>query len=243
MTMTTTATDSSAPKQHTNNTVHFVVTGFGPFQNAKENPTTIIANNLVDYLHSIEKDDGASSSSLAARTTTRVIETSAQAARKELDDLIPTSPPPNHHHHHAVVYLHLGVNYKGTHFQLEQCGYNDATFRIPDEQGYQPNNKCINEDCTLGTFLETKLDCHDICEHLSDETSRSCSSVIVVSTDPGRFVCNYTYYYSLTKTQHDKQVYSLFVHVPPFSKVPQEEQLKTIAAIMNCIDSRQLSKK
>jgi pyroglutamyl-peptidase len=232
MTTTTTTTTDSSASAPTNNTVHFVVTGFGPFQNAKENPTTIIANNLVDYLHSIEKDHGASSL-LAARTTTRVIETSAQAARKELDDLIPTSPP---NHHHTVVYLHLGVNYMGTHFQLEQCGYNDATFRIPDEQGYQPRNKCINEDCTLGTLLETKLDCHDICEHLSDEASLSSS--VIVSTDPGRFVCNYTYYYSLTKTQHDKQVHSLFVHVPPFSKVPQEEQLKTIVAIMNCIDSQ-----
>ena len=61
---------------------------------------------------------------------------------------------------------------------------------------------------------------------------------VIVSTDPGRFVCNYTYYYSLTKTQHDEQVYSLFVHVPPFSVVPQEEQLKTIVAIMNCIDGK-----
>lgn len=59
--------------------------------------------------------------------------------------------------------------------------------------------------------------------------------------DPGRFVCNYTYYYSLSKTEQSEQVYSLFVHVPPFSVVGKEEQMKVIVAIMQCIDAQLMS--
>jgi len=32
----------------------------------------------------------------------------------------------------TTVLLHLGVDFNATQFKLEQCAYNDATFRVPD---------------------------------------------------------------------------------------------------------------
>ena len=64
--------------------VRFVVTGFGPFCDAKQNPTSTIANKLIDYLR--EKDD-KESGLLASSTTTMVIETALEAAKKEVDDI------------------------------------------------------------------------------------------------------------------------------------------------------------
>lgn len=196
--------------------VAFIVTGFGPFGNAQENPTTVICNRLMDYLED--------TTTLASRTTTRVIETSAQAARAELDAIeLPDST--------TTVLLHLGVNYKGRHFQLEQCAYNDATFHIPDEQGYQPRNVCIVDHIPLNVCLKTLLNIKDLCANVSN---------VVVSRDPGRFVCNYTYFYSLNKTQALDRVHSLFLHVPPFSVIPEEAQMNVVVKLMQCID-RQLS--
>lgn len=145
--------------------VAFVVTGFGPFRNAKENPTTIIANELIAYLTQQKEDDETCASSLAARTSTRIIETSAQAARKDVDDMI-LNQSQYGSNNVIKVYLHLGVNYKGTKFQLEKCAYNDASFRIPDEQGYQPQNRCIVDDCPLKSSLTTSLDVENVCKQL-----------------------------------------------------------------------------
>lgn len=214
----TTASDNSDDDR----SISFVVTGFGPFRDSLENPTTIIADELVEYLKSKNETD------LANCTTTRVIETSAQAAREQVDDMMKQNSNNN-----TTVYLHLGVNYKGAHFQLEQCAYNDATFRIPDERGHQPRNQCIVEENAIGSSLTTTLDLDGMCQQLE---SGVCP--VVVSMDPGRFVCNYTYYCSLNKTQDEPRVYSLFVHVPPFRVAPKEEQLKVIVQIMKCIDKQ-----
>jgi pyroglutamyl-peptidase len=219
MATTTAASDGNKDAQPP---VTFVVTGFGPFRNARENPTTIIANRLVEYL---KNNDQAS---LALRTSTRIIETSAQAARCELDTMLLQEQSPTF----TTVYLHLGVNYKGTQFQLEQCAYNDATFRIPDEQGYQPRNKCIVDNVPLKSSLTTLLDLETICDALHT------MAPVIVSTDPGRFVCNYTYYYSLTKTRQTPGVHSLFVHVPPFGVISEETQMKVVMEILQCIDTQ-----
>lgn len=204
--------------------ISFIVTGFGPFGNVSENPTMAIINRLGQYLQ--DKDEERD---LASRTRTFVMETSAQAARAAVDNAMTHLSSSD-----ITVLLHLGVNYEGTTFQVEQCAYNDATFRIPDEQGYQPKNQCVVESVPLKTCLQTSLDVERLCNHLQDD-------LVVLSTDPGRFVCNYTYLYSLHKTQQLKnplggQVHCLFLHVPPFSVVPEEEQMQVVVTLMQCID-------
>eukprot|EP00545_Synedropsis_sp_CCMP1620_P007707 CAMPEP_0119008538 /NCGR_PEP_ID=MMETSP1176-20130426/3769_1 /TAXON_ID=265551 /ORGANISM="Synedropsis recta cf, Strain CCMP1620" /LENGTH=218 /DNA_ID=CAMNT_0006960889 /DNA_START=27 /DNA_END=683 /DNA_ORIENTATION=- len=196
--------------------ISFVVTGFGPFRNSKDNPTTVISNKLKDYVKDSNLD--------LLLTTTLVIETSAEAARHETDQL-------KQHIHsqegRTTVLLHLGVNFTATHFQLEQCAYNEAHFRIPDEKGYQPRNKKVIDGCD--PILTTRLDVEKLQKDIGLDS-------VVVSTDPGRFVCNYTYFCSLSKLQqHDNNVYSLFLHVPPFSKVPEEEQLQIVTLVMEGI--------
>jgi pyroglutamyl-peptidase len=199
--------------QPSSTNVSFVVTGFGPFQNIKDNPTTVIAEKLTAYVK--DKD---------LLLTTLVIETSAEAAQQETDQL--------RERFHAeqkngiTVVLHMGVNFSGTHFQLEQWAYNEAHFRIPDEKGYQPCNKKVIDGCE--PTLMTQLDVEQIRVDIGLES-------VVVSTDPGRFVCNYTYYCSLSKFQKAQGVYSLFLHVPPFSVVPEEEQLRIVTLVLEAI--------
>jgi pyroglutamyl-peptidase len=62
-----------------------------------------------------------------------------------------------------------------------------------------------------------------------------------VSTDPGRFVCNYLYYCSLQQQQQQQQRQqqqavsngtSLFVHVPSFDVISEEEQRQFVQDLL-----------
>jgi len=236
--------------------ISFVLTGFGPFRGVTNNPTTVIANNITEYLSQKKKVGDNNNDECLMIETTQVIETSADSARREMEDLMKKFQEEEEEQQKdndsttmkIIIILHLGVNYMGNNFQLEQFAYNEANFRIPDEKGFQPRNKKVydeddnDEDCSS---LQTRLDLESIQKHIVTMNCRRNEEEeepIMISTDPGRFVCNYTYYCSLRNSKEMKHVYPIFVHVPPFSKVPQEEQLEMITKIMTSIRHQILSK-
>jgi pyroglutamyl-peptidase len=171
-----------------------------------------------------------------------------------------------------ILLLHLGVG-RSEGFRLELCAYNDASFRIPDQRGFRPSKEPIVSDPSkpVGHCYETSLDL----ETLQKQMQKDFPSIsTVVSTDPGRFVCNYVYCKSLeaslpysgtndsprtksddpplfmpsdtgtnTKSgneQRDKKgsadtdfsCQSLFLHVPHFATVGEEEQLAYVACLL-----------
>jgi pyroglutamyl-peptidase len=217
-----------------------------PTLSSQENPTTVLANGIVDYLNRHGMSD------LASITSTFVLETSAEAARAAIDKLWEDEQAKSDPT--ATILLHLGVNNKGEKFHLESCAYNEATFRIPDERGYQPDKESIlGDEISVGRALETLLDVnslveqlnHTIAKHESESVSLCCKNSIV-RNDPGRFVCNYIYCYSLNKFKsHKLQVASnddsrrvtrcLFLHVPPVAVVPQDQQFWFVARLMEML--------
>jgi pyrrolidone-carboxylate peptidase len=296
----------------------FVVTGFGPFQNVPINPTSVIADGLMEYLEQLRIDDPTTMSSMAMNTTSTVLEVSTVAVKGFLDSL--KGPQEMEGCNGFTVLLHLGVHYCGQGFQLETCAYNDATFRIPDERGFQPEKELICESIPWEQAFYTPLDVNDLCQRLqsmypgsytpvhddgvdpkSDDkasgkesskeelTSRCEKNLadekneqglvesqkqsfemaittntpgirIFPSSDPGRFVCNYTYCYSLSKfcqttvdviNQDDPsrvpkpnhKFACLFLHVPPITVIPQDEQLKFVVELMKAIRHQLLSRK
>ena len=59
---------------------------------------------------------------------------------------------------------------------------------------------------------------------------------VMISNDAGRFVCNYVYYHSLRfAEQHGNK--SLFVHVPLFSRINEETQMRFTASLLDAIAS------
>jgi pyroglutamyl-peptidase len=271
--------------------VSFIVTGFGPFQDAKENPTMILAHKLVEYLKAKEAEAESSVSveshhrvRLSSMTQTLVIETSADAVQQEISALSDQIIAKQGETNKVVVLLHLGVNYRGTHFQVESCAYNEADFRIPDERGYQPRNETIVDAYPVGTTLNTLLDVPALVSFLNatgnanggatddeQEKHKNLRSVTnsnppykltKSSIDPGRFVCNYVYCYSLDKFQcshlaaaavaatsaatdtvsaalaaakTESNVRCLFLHVPPFAVVSEEDQLRVVSNLMEAL--------
>jgi len=217
--------------------VSFVVTGFGPFCDAKQNPTSTIANKLIAYLR--ERDD-EESAILASSTTTMVIETALEAAKKEVDGIyqqILGNKQKEDTTNHVYVVLHLGVNYRGENFELEQCAYNEADFRVPDERGHQPRNAPIAEGVAVGEPIRTELDVDALVQQLNvNLPDDKAGAKAVRSSDPGRFVCNYTYYYSMSKCSgHSNRIRCLFLHVPPFSVASEADQLRFVADLMAAI--------
>jgi len=279
----TTATDKIKNTSSTATSTHgteksIVVTGFGPFGGVEDNPTTVIVRRLDSYLRS-------SSGAIVADMVKDyiVLETSAKSVNETMDvlrtecadaaalaavnasnDIGRTVP--------RWLLLHLGVA-RSKGFRLESCAYNEATFRIPDQRGYQPTREPIvsNPKDEVGQCYETSLDL----EGLKKTIERDFPNIsTVVSTNPGRFVCNYVYCKSLevamkysarkeslksgvddstqpptsntitgsfnekggTKNGENASSHficeSLFLHVPHFSIVPEEEQLAYVAALI-----------
>uniref|UniRef100_K3W7U6 Pyroglutamyl-peptidase I n=1 Tax=Globisporangium ultimum (strain ATCC 200006 / CBS 805.95 / DAOM BR144) TaxID=431595 RepID=K3W7U6_GLOUD len=118
---------------------------------------------------------------------------------------------------------------KKAEFALESFGYNLADFRIPDERGWVAQNVVINadEDDALKTMLP--LD-----EMLADLERVNANARI--STDPGRYICNYVYFHSLhwVKTQ-DANHYALFLHVPEFELIPMDEQVQFVRRVIELV--------
>lgn len=312
---TATATMNRHLEKQQITTVQFIITGFGPFQNVPNNPTMVLVNSIVDYINE-QKEKGLS---LVAGSDhlddirivhTAVVETSAEAARNEIDNISQqinnndnNSTTNNANHNTVTVLLHLGVNYGGMQFELEQCAYNEATFRIPDERGYSPSkvgivscNNNTNKLLPIGQQLTTMLDIPDLVQKVreventmgttnndkpvksniaqvigkdgsnysnknnnnhDDPNNNNNKSLVSLSTDPGLFVCNYIYCYSLGKFQcytndtttavtttyncinnnnsTKNNVRCLFLHVPPFTIIPKQQQLEMIVHVLIAI--------
>eukprot|EP00977_Amphora_coffeiformis_P005007 scaffold1060_cov196-Amphora_coffeaeformis.AAC.39 len=255
--METAATISS---DDNDDSFRFVVTGFGPFNGIPTNPTSILAEELLAHLQqSTQESNDPVLSVLAKCTETKIVETSAQAVRQEMKLM-----QQELQRYKSVIILHLGVDGSGTRFKLEKCAYNDASFRVPDEQGYRPTATPVVDTCSLGSTLTASFDVPVLVKHMNttlattngtepEEANASDQHppLADVSTDPGRFVCNYIYCSSLdafacaktiddgvastTEASSSPRVQSLFLHVPPFSRIPKERQLVFVTQLMSAL--------
>lgn len=132
------------------------------------------------------------------------------------------------------LFVHFGVHSHAKTFLLEQQAWNEMDFRVPDQRGFQPQKQpIISADGSTAHSKACLLPLKDINEKLCSAFSQSrASPIVALSTDPGRFLCNYLYYLSLTESAKYTGVYSLFVHVPPFEQIPKAEQLKFVHSLL-----------
>ncbi|KAM7250638.1 hypothetical protein ACFE04_022521 [Oxalis oulophora] len=185
------------------------VTGFKKFHGVAENPTETIVNKLKDF---VAKKGLPAGVKLGSCT---VLETAGVGALPMLEKIFESSiSKMDVISNELVVWLHLGVNGAAINFAIERQAINEASFLCPDELGWQPETSFSVE--AIHKFLTKKG--HDV----------------TISEDAGRFVCNYVYYQSLRSAEH-KGNKSLFVHVPPFSRINEETQLQFIASLLEAI--------
>lgn len=223
--------------------VRFILTGFGPFEGAANNPTKLIVEEIGKFIASSCTHQEILSSSLH----TLVIETSATDSRVQLDSIYNKIRQDDEGDCNYVV-LHLGVNTSGLYFQLEKCAYNEASFRIPDQKEFQPKKEKIVTNERLGRRFNSSLNISSLCRAMNRNALPKDRLQTIVSTNPGRFVCNYTYCYSLhtietkfgrdtcgcvcSPSSQDEFVASLFLHVPPVDVVCLSQQIEYVADLL-----------
>ena len=98
------------------------------------------------------------------------------------------------------------------------------TFRIPDNEGSQPRDECIDSNVSLDASLPARFPVHEMMAFLKET-----NLFAQLSTDPGRFICNYIFYKSLRNCDVDtNRTDVVFVHTPPEEKCPIETQIAFI---------------
>ncbi|KAF1320452.1 putative pyroglutamyl peptidase, partial [Globisporangium splendens] len=196
-TQATNDTEAQTPAQQKRDVY---LTGFGKFGNIVENPTTHIVNAIAED---------------ANVTEAVVLEVSAEGSLEMLAPLRKKAEESGR----PCIFLHLGVAASSTQFAFESFGYNLADFRIPDERGWVAQSVVINadEDEALKTALS--LD-----EMLADLERVNANARI--STDPGRYICNYVYFHSLqwVKTQGAN-----------FTEIPMDEQVQFVRRVIELV--------
>ena len=110
-----------------------------------------------------------------------------------------------------VVWLHFGANAGASMFELEQMSYNEANFRVPDENGWQPQHQPIDHGQMTSHAFATSLPVSALWTRL--QRSHRCK----VSQDPGRFICNWIYFASQLRAQvipRHRRPDVMFIHFP-----------------------------
>ena len=206
------------------------LTGFGKFQGVADNPTTHLIPALVREL-------GTRAELNIEISHADVMETSMVGVREILDSYERTVAADADSALH--IWLHFGVHGGARSVFLEQTAVNDATFRVPDERGESPSKEPIE--------LAEPWSCHRHCAlplHAIAGTLEAAGHPVQLSSDAGRFLCNFAYYKSLSATERlnartsehaptpPPQHFSLFVHIPPFSELPLDRLVACSAAIV-----------
>ncbi|KGN51794.1 uncharacterized protein LOC105435561 [Cucumis sativus] len=204
-------------------TIH--VTGFKKFHGVAENPTEAIVSDLKAF---VEEKGLPAGVTLGSCT---VLDAAGDGALPVLQKVL-ESGVSNVTETNKVVWLHLGVNSGSTRFAIEWQAVNEATFRYADEHGWQPQKlPIVSEDGEISMIRKTSCSALVILEKLKAKSYN-----VILSTDAGRFVCNYVYYHSL-RFAEQKGHKSLFVHVPLFSKIDKETQMRFIHSLLEAIAS------
>ncbi len=152
------------------------ITGFGSFGDVKSNPT----EEIIEALQDEQFTCGEYSASY------KILHVATAAVDEYLDDRQIRNQIKS-----SNINVHLGVASSNMDFKLEQYCYNNMDYRIPDVFGQQPQREKIDKDMQLDQPVATSFDLVKICKRLKKRQFD-----VAVSTDPGRYLCNYVYFQS-----------------------------------------------
>lgn len=215
----TTAQKIDAPTR--SDKIPLIITGFGRFNGVDDNPSMRIINELIaaEFQKQVPAFD-------CILETLEVSVEKCNAFFSELEEQINSSS-----NNSPMLMVHIGVDGKAETIKLEQTAYNDMTFRVPDERGFQPQNESIVSQYEFNEDKSSALPLREICTALN--ATLGCEGTVALSNDAGRFLCNYTYFQSIIYQENRCQPNnSVFVHVPPLTVIPQELQ---VALVQNII--------
>jgi pyroglutamyl-peptidase len=185
-----------------------LITGFGPFPGAPENPTA----RLIEALRA---DTSLLEDTSEVRTEILAVEYDTVPARllsfgEEFD---------------PDIAIHFGLSARAQRFTLERLARNEIAADRPDNAGGQPGAACIVEG---GAGHPSTLPLDAISEALS-----KAGLPFSWSDDAGGYLCNYIFY--LSRSPHFEGFspkISGFIHVPPLVAADAPENAMSLGDLV-----------
>lgn len=192
-----------------------VVTGFGPFGEITINPSSIVARNVSKNLNG----DNISSEFVQ-------LEASVSSVKKFYNNRESSNK--------ECFIIHFGVYSGADKIYIERRAKNYANFSIPDYEGITLTREKVSAEYDLGHRLYNRLDFSNVAAKYSGQ--------VAMSDDPGEYVCNFIYFLGL---HHDNKYQNgcVFIHIPLFETMNQEEQTEIATNVVKDILELAKSKK
>jgi len=95
----------------------------------------------------------------------------------------------------AELVVHLGVAITYDAITLERCAYNDASFRVPDQNAFQPSKAPIGESELFGAARTSSIDLAVVARKagVNGLTTRAASSATVWKSNFGHHAIDATF--------------------------------------------------
>lgn len=167
---------------------NILVTGFGPFDHHEINASWEAVKELATL--GVPCD---------SKLITREIPVLYDHVNHHIPDIWRSIDP--------KVVVHVGVSGDANEVTIETCAHNLGYDRL-DVSGSTTPLQCYKTDGT--DCIHTGLDAQRICQDVNES---SCLAMATVSSDAGRYLCEYIYYASLC----EDSTRVVFVHVPPLN--------------------------
>eukprot|EP01095_Lingulamoeba_sp_RSL-Kostka_P003394 TRINITY_DN14382_c0_g1_i1.p1 TRINITY_DN14382_c0_g1~~TRINITY_DN14382_c0_g1_i1.p1 ORF type:complete len:254 (+),score=66.98 TRINITY_DN14382_c0_g1_i1:30-791(+) len=235
--------------------VRFYITGFSSFPGVDKNPTEQFILNLDQIVMLAGTDLDIPFKAVVEVSGVGALQTLTQIQQyrlcKALNEESYDENEENENNNNdndknkriCNLYLHFGVG--GSKFKLEKIGYNNSIFgNRGDVRLWAPNNQPVyamkrqtndylsnDIEMDIKNQIETKIDVQSIVDNNKD-VFEEFEDLFETSIDPGRYVCNWIYYSSLTLTDKIDDDYSLFVHVPHQNTVNLDFQYLFVSKLL-----------
>ena len=122
--------------------------------------------------------------------------------------------------------IELGVSSRTDVVRLESKGYNARTANIPDVDGIHCTTQVIDKKLPYDVGKRTIWPLDEVSKHLQENLKTE----VVISVDPGRYVCNSLYWETLHRFP---KIPSIFVHIPPVDDTNRSTVIQTIGALVD----------
>ncbi|KAM3959444.1 pyroglutamyl-peptidase 1 [Aphomia sociella] len=186
-----------------------LVTGFGPFFNHPVNASweavKLMNKEEIEKKHKVE-----------------LVQIEIPVTYENVDEFVPAIWET----HEPKLMLHVGVSRLAEQLTIEMQAHKKGYQRLDYFDKLPANQICGAEGAMR---LHTKLDVERICKQYNDSNPPDDKTAAVSSKDAGRFICEYTYYTSLSADN----TRTLFVHVPDFQVYSSQETARGLERILD----------
>lgn len=198
------------------------ITGYGIFEGVENNPSELLVNKIQSNIEQIHHKFGKRleiEHTEIMKVAIQEVNQKTQQLYQKINDYIKSDDEVMH------LIIHFGVDMGAKSITLESRCSN--LFEGHDVEGFTINGK-INKENSNNSYL-CKLDLLPICSELNK------SHLVEISKDAGTYLCNYVYFLSSQKWHDDRNVHSIFIHVPHYETICVDKVYDCFFDFLSCV--------